>query len=108
MDITQLTKQLKDISDSLDSIDASLQRVSKTDQKETTAFVSKRTICNRLSIPSVTLDKLIHQGIVSKGSSGLVEGVHYCRTDPNEKNSSKFLYDSDRILNSAWKTFQNV
>ena len=108
MDITQLTKQLRDIADTLESIDASLQIVSQKDQKETTAFVSKRTICSRLSVPSVTLDKLIHQGVASGGSSGLVEGVHFCRADPNERNSSKFLYDARRILNSAWTSFKNV
>ena len=108
MDITQLTKQLRDIADTLESIDASLQSISQTDAKETRAFVSKRTICSRLNIPSVALDKLIHQGVASQGDNGLVEGVHFCRTDPTERNSSKFLYDSQRILDSAWKSFQNV
>tara|TARA_R100000995_G_C3475534_1_gene120741 strand:- start:1324 stop:1650 length:327 start_codon:yes stop_codon:yes gene_type:complete len=108
MDISQLTKQLKEISYTLESIDASLQSISQTDKQETTAFVSKRTICNRLNVPSVTLDKLIHQGVASGGDSGLVEGIHFCRTDPTERNSSKFLYDSRRILNSAWKSFKNV
>jgi len=108
MDITQLTKQLRDIASTLDSIDASLQFMSQSDEKETRAFVSKRTICSRLNVPSVALDKLIHQGVASGGDSGLVEGVHFCRTDPAERNSSKFLYDSQRILNSAWRSFQNV
>jgi hypothetical protein len=76
--------------------------------KETKAFVSKRTICQRLNVPSVTLDKLIFQGITSKGKSGLVEGIHYCKTDPEESNSSKFLYDSQVIMSSAWHSFKNV
>lgn len=108
MDITQLTKQLRDISDHLASIDASLQTFNLNGTEETKAFVSKRTMCSRLNIPAVALDKLIHQGIASGGDSGLVEGIHYCKSDPNERNSSKFLYDSQRILNAAWKSFRNV
>lgn len=108
MDITTLTKQLKAIADSLDSLDASLQSLAYKGDKETKAFVSKRTICQRLNIPSVALDKLIHQGIASRGASGLVEGIHYCKVDPEENNSSRFLYDAQRILNSAWVSFKNV
>ena len=77
-------------------------------KKETKAFVNKRTICQRLNVPAVTLDKLIYQGIVSKGESGLVEGLHFCKADPEETNSSKFLYDQQVIMSSAWKNFQNV
>jgi len=108
MDNTQFTKTLKDIGYTLESIDSSLQELANSDKKLTAAFVSKRTICTRLNVPSVTLDKLIHQGVVSGGDSGLVEGVHFCRVDPNERNSSKFLYDPRRILDSAWKSFKNV
>lgn len=108
MDITQLTKQLREVADHLASIDASLQSFSLNGDQPTRAFVSKRTICSRLNIPAVALDKLIHQGVASGGESGLVEGIHYCRADINERNSSKFLYDAQRILNSAWKSFKNV
>jgi hypothetical protein len=102
-------KDIKDISNALASIDVSLQLlVASKNDKRTTAFVSKKIICQRLSIPAVTLDKLIHQGLVSNGNYGLVEGKHFCRLDPEERNSSKFLYDPHAILQSAWENFKNV
>ena len=100
-------KDLKEIKEILASIDVSLQLLANKSEKRTTCFVNKRTICHRLNIPAVTLDKLIHQGIVSGGKSGLVEGLHYCRMSPEEKNSSKFLYDPYAILAAAWRTFKN-
>jgi hypothetical protein len=108
MDSTQITKLLREISDSLNSIDASLQMLSYKGDRETKSFVSKRTICQRLNVPAVTLDKLIYQGITSGGESGLVEGIHFCKSDPEETNSSKFLYDAQVILSSAWNSFKNV
>lgn len=105
----EITKEIKDIRDALNSIDTSLQLlVAQKDGKATTAFVSKKVISQRLSIPSVTIDKLIHQGIVSQGESGLVEGKHYCKVDPSERNSSKFLYDPHAILQAAWSNFSYV
>ena len=92
-------RQLKAIQKSLESIDTSLQLlVAQKNGKITTAFVSKK----------VTIDKLIHQGIASGGKSGLVESVHYCKTDPDERNSSKFLFDPHSIIQSAWNNFKNV
>lgn len=105
----EITKEIKDIRDALNSIDTSLQLlVAQKDGKVTTAFVSKKVISQRLNIPSVTIDKLIHQGIVSQGESGLVEGKHYCKVDPSERNSSKFLYDPHAILQAAWSNFSYV
>jgi hypothetical protein len=105
----EITKEIKDIRDALNSIDTSLQLlVAQKDGKATTAFVSKKVISQRLNIPSVTIDKLIHQGIVSQGESGLVEGKHYCKVDPSERNSSKFLYDPHAILQAAWSNFSYV
>lgn len=101
-------KELRQIRDALSSIDVSLQLIANKNQRRTTAFVSKRVICQRLSIPAVALDKLLYQGIVSGGSHGLVEGKHYCKLDPDEQNSSKFLYDPYTILESAWSNFKNV
>lgn len=104
-----ISKELKSIVDTLESIDVSLQLIAcKSDTKRTSAFVSKRVISKRLSMPSVAIDKLIHQGIISKGQSGLVEGKHYCKLDPRETNSSRFLYDPLAIIHSAWSNFQNV
>ena len=102
-----ILKDLKEIKETLASIDVSLQLLANKSEKRTTCFVNKRTICHRLNIPSVALDKLIHQGFVSGGKSGLVEGLHYCKVDPTEKNSSKFLYDPHKILESAWENFKN-
>ena len=104
-----LAKNLRDIADTLASVDASLQSLAyRGEDKITQSFVNKKTICHRLSVPSVAVDKLIHQGIASGGKSGLVEGVHYCKIDPEERNSSKFLYDAHRVMNSAWTNFQSV
>lgn len=102
----QTLKELKAIQKSLESIDTSLQLlVAQKDGKVTTAFISKKAISQRLNIPSVTIDKLIHQGIVSQGESGLIEGKHYCKLDPSERNSSKFLYDPHAIMQAAWSNF---
>ena len=85
----QTLKELKEIKQALTSIDTSLQLfVSQKEGRVTSAFVSKKVISQRLNVPAVTLDKLIHQGIVSGGESGLVEGKHYCKTDPDERNLS--------------------
>lgn len=102
-------REIKQIRDALLSIDTSLQLIAanKTNDKRTTAFVSKKVICQRLNIPSVALDKLIYQGITSGGQSGLVEGLHFCKIDPMEQNSSKFLYDPQAVIQSAWSNFQN-
>ena len=59
-----------------------------------------------MGVPTVAIDKLIFQGISSGGSSGLVEGKHFCKLDPLEKNSSKFLYDPYEILQAAWSNFK--
>lgn len=105
----QTLKEIKQIREALTSIDITLQLlVAQKEGRVTSAFVNKKTIGQRLNIPSVTIDKLIHQGIVSGGSSGLVEGKHYCKVDPEERNSSKFLYDPHAVLQAAWKNFQNV
>jgi hypothetical protein len=101
-------KELKEIRTALESIDVSLQLIANKSKNRTTAFVSKRVICQRLSVPSVALDKLIHQGLASGGDYGIIEGKHFCKLDPAEKNSSKFLYDPYAILNSAWENFKNV
>jgi len=104
-----ITREIKDIRDALNSIEISLQMlVAQKDNKITTAFVSKKVISQRLNIPSVTIDKLIHQGIVSGGESGLVEKKHYCKVDPSERNSSKFLYDLHAIIQAAWSNFTYV
>ena len=80
----QTLKELKEIKQALTSIDMSLQLlVAQKDGKITTAFVSKKVISQRLNVPAVTIDKLIHQGIASGGKSGLVESVHYCKVDPD-------------------------
>jgi hypothetical protein len=104
-----ITREIKDIRDALNSIETSLQLlVAQKEGKVTSAFVSKKTVSQRLNIPSVAIDKLIHQGIVSKGESGLVESRHYCKVDPTERNSSKFLYDLHSIIQAAWSNFTYV
>jgi hypothetical protein len=104
-----ITREIKDIRDALNSIETSLQLlVAQKEGKITSAFVSKKVISQRLNVPAVTVDKLIHQGIASGGDSGLVEGKHYCKVDPIERNSSKFLYDLHAIMQAAWSNFTYV
>jgi hypothetical protein len=104
-----IIKEIKQIKVAVESIDVSLQLLASENggARRTSGFVSKRVVAQRLNIPSVTLDKLIHQGIVSDGKTGLVEGTHFCKIDPVEKNSSKFLYDIHSIIHSAWNNFKN-
>ena len=104
----QLLREIKEIRDAINSIDVSLQLIASSSSKRTSAFVSKKVIGQRLNIPSVSVDKLIHQGIVSGGKSGLVEGIHFCKVDPSEQNSSKFLFDAQAVIDSAWKNFKNA
>lgn len=73
----------------------------------TTAFVNKKAIAARLGVQPVAIDKLVYQGLTSGGTSGLVEGRHYCKLDPTENNISNFLFDSTRVLSDAWKNFTN-
>jgi hypothetical protein len=97
---------MKDIVDILKSIDVSLQILANVKSGgATSAFVSKKTVASKLGVPLVTVDKLIHQGIVSKGKSGLVEGRHYCKLDPLETNTGNFLFDTAKVLQDAWSSF---
>ena len=99
---------IKELLEIFRSIDTSLQVLSNTKSGNvTTAFINKKAIAERMGVNPVTIDKLIHQGITSKGKSGLVEGRHYCKLDPTENNTSNFLYDSAKVLADAWKSFQN-
>jgi hypothetical protein len=90
------------------SIDTSLQVLANTKSGNlTTAFISKKAVAERLGVNPINIDKLIHQGITSKGKSGLVEGRHYCKLSKDENNTSNFLYDSAKVLTDAWTSFQN-
>ena len=101
-----IKKEIKLITDLLSSIDVSLQMMANKHNRRTTAFVNRKTIAQRLGVSTVTIDKLIFQGLSSKGASGLIEGKHYCKLDPQENNSSKFLYDPYEILQAAWSNFK--
>jgi len=104
--IDTLKKEIRNISETLSSIDVSLMQLANKDAKRTTAFVSKKVVAQRLGVASVAVDKLVFQGVTSKGKSGLVEGIHYTKLDPDENNPSKYLYDVHEILNAAWSNFQ--
>ena len=103
-----LTLPIKEAVAVLRSIDTSLQVLANTKSGNvTTAFISKKALAERLGLNSVAIDKLVYQGITSKGKSGLVEGRHYCKLDSTETNTSNFLYDSAKVLADAWNSFQN-
>lgn len=98
----------KEVLQILRNIDISLQIIAQNKTKEAkTIFVSKKDISLRLGVPPVTIDKLIYQGVTSKGKSGLVERRHYCKLDPAEQNTSNFLFDPVQITTDAWKSFAN-
>lgn len=104
--MTQNQIVVSELNKILRSIDTSLQILANTKSGSiTTAFVTKRALAERLGVPSIKVDKLIHQGIVSGGESGLVEKRHYCKLDPDESNPSNYLYDSARVLADAWNNF---
>lgn len=97
---------ISDLNKILRSIDTSLQIIANSKAGSlTTAFINKRALAERLGVPSVKIDKLIYQGIISGGKSGLVEGRHFCKLDPEENNTSNYLYDSARVLADAWNNF---
>ena len=101
--IYMINKELLEI---LRNIDTSLQVIANSNTGNvTTAFVNKKAVAARLGVSPITVDKLIYQGITSKGTSGLVEGRHYCKLDPSESNTSNFLFDSAKVLQDAWTSF---
>ena len=103
-----LSKDFKKFIDVLTNIDTSLQIISNAKaSKVTTAFVSKKAVAARLNVAPVVIDKLIHTGIASGGTAGLVEGIHYCKLDPSETNTSAFLFDATKVMESAWQNFAN-
>jgi hypothetical protein len=92
----------------LKSIDTSLRILAAAHSPSRTAgFVAKKDLATYLAVKPVTIDKLIHQGLVSGGTSGIVEGRHYCRLDPRDNNSSNFLFDATRVMADAWSNFSN-
>ena len=95
----------KEITEVLLSIDTSLQMLANAQTGLTTAFISKKAMAARLGVAPVVVDKLIHEGIHSRGSSGLVEGRHYCKLDPAETNTRYFLFDATRVMADAWNSF---
>ena len=95
----------KEIADILTSIDTSLQMIANANGGGTTAFISKKAIAQRLGVAPVVIDKLVHTGIASGGTAGLVEGVHYCKLDPSETNTLYFLFDAVKVMDAAWKSF---
>ena len=99
---------LKKIIEVLESIDLSLQILAHAKAtKKTTAFVNRKVVAARLGVAPVAIDKLVYQGITSGGTSGLIEGIHYCKLDPAEANISNFLFDSIKVLEAAWSNFTN-
>lgn len=102
------SRDLKKVLDVLSSIDISLQILSNAkSNKATVAFTTKKALAARLNVAPIVIDKLIHTGIASGGSAGLVEGIHYCKLDPTETNTSAFLFDASKVLEAAWQNFAN-
>ena len=95
----------KEITDILSSIDTSLQMIANANGGLTTAFISKKAMAQRLGVAPVVIDKLVHTGIASGGTAGLVEGRHYCKLDPTETNTRYFLFDATKVMADAWKSF---
>ena len=62
-------------------------------------------MAQRLGVAPVVIDKLVHTGIASKGTAGLVEGRHFCKLDPTETNTKYFLFDASKVMSDAWKSF---
>lgn len=92
----------------LTSIDASLQVLANAKGGgKATAFVTKKVVAQKLSLPGVRVDVLIHLGLTSGGTQGLVEGRHYTRVSDMDDNPSLWLYDLNQCLADAWLHFKN-
>jgi hypothetical protein len=99
---------LKEITTVLQSIDLSLKIIaSRQNENVPSVLVNKKQVADALGVKPVTIDKLVYQGIVSKGTSGLVERIHYCKLDPDERNISNYRFNLARILVDAWGSFSN-
>ena len=99
--------QTKEVEKLLASIDASLQVLANSKGGgRATAFVSKKTLAQKLSLPGVRVDILIHLGLTSGGTQGLVEGRHYTRISDMDDNPSQWLYDLNKCLEDAWLNFK--
>ncbi len=98
----------KETLDILRSIDISLQQIANSRAgRTTTAFINRKSLALRLGVPVVAIDRLVHQGLVSNGKSGLVEGRHYCKLQPSDSNTNSFLYDAAKVLEDAWANFKD-
>jgi hypothetical protein len=98
----------RDYLEVLKSIDLSLKIIaSSKGGLPVSVLVDKKTIANSIGVSSASIDKLIFQGIVSKGSSGLVELRHYCKLTPDEKNTANYRFDLNRVLADSWHSFTN-
>ena len=98
----------KEVEKLLASIDASLQVLANSKGGgRPTAFVSKKTLAQKLSLPSVRVDILIHLGLCSGGTQGLVEGRHYTRISDKDDRPNEWLYDLNRCLEDAWSNFKD-
>ena len=96
----------KELLDTLKSIDVSLKLIAgSTNENPTTVLVDKKTVAASLGVSTSFIDKLIFQGIVSKGSSGLVERKHYCKLTPDEKNTANYRFNLNQVLADSWKSF---
>jgi len=102
------TRDLKKLTEVLERIETDLQILANAKSHNVaTAFISRKAMAARLGVAPVVIDKLIHTGIASGGTAGLVEGRHYCKLDPAETNTSAFLFDATKVLESAWQNFTN-
>jgi hypothetical protein len=98
----------KEVLELLRSIDISLQQIANSKSNGlTTAFINRKSLAQRLGVPTVAIDRLVHQGVVSNGSSGLVEGRHYCKLNPSDNSTNAFLYDAAKVLQDAWSNFKD-
>jgi hypothetical protein len=91
----------------LESIDRTLKVMcSQVGDSPVDCLVTKDQVGEALNLASTAIDKLIFQGLVSKGESGLVEGRHYCKLHPEETNPSNFRFNLYHVLDDAWKSFK--
>jgi len=96
----------KELLETLKSIDTSLKLLAAgSGEVPSTVLVDKKTVASSLGVNSAFVDKLIFQGVVSKGTSGLVERRHYCKLTPDEKNTANYRFNLNQVLADSWKSF---
>lgn len=94
--------------EALKSIDRSLQLLVANKTGAPAKLSSRTEVAAALGVPTVAVDRMIHEGIASGGKRGLLERVHYVKLDPRETNTAKFLFHLPKVVQTVWEGFSRT